>query len=96
MILVTKDHFNHLLNLSCKEHSNNSIIWPGTIILLHTVVELKFLVLELKNTTAAINQSLQDLVNLIQDVSSLCAIAERASSSAFYFLDQVRAYQCLL
>ena len=72
------------------------LVTKDHFILLHTVVELKFLVLELKNTTAAINQSLQDFVNFIQDVSSLCEIAERASSSAFYFLDQVRAYQCLL
>jgi len=53
-------------------------------------MELNFLVLKVKNTTAAMNQSLQDLVKLIQDVSRLCEIASRTSNSAFYFLDQVR------
>ena len=62
----------------------------GNISVSHPVVGLNSSVLEVKNTTATLNQSLQDLADLFQDVSDRFTAAKGTTSIAFNFLDQVR------
>jgi len=56
------------------------------------VVGLNYSVLEVKNTTVTLNQSLQDLAGLFQDLSDRFAATQRTTSLAYNFLDQVRVH----